>query len=410
MATAIVRPDDVRKRNRQRIVSTLRREGVMSRTDLASTTGLSAATVSAITSDLLSENLLRLEDALEAPAAGRGRPKVSLGLDPEAALVGAVVLQLNSVAVNIVDYRGHITCALRRDFDTLNASRDELRNALVGCMADAMARLGPRRDLLRRVAIGVQGATDVEGTTMLWSPITPHADLPIRDWFADAFGLPARLSNDCDVMARALNWRDPERYGSNFAAVLLSHGVGMGLFLRGGIINGTISSGTEFGHITHMPGGSMCRCGSRGCIEAYAGDDEIERRAAGISCDTPPPGLPHEPDVKAVADAARAGDRQALAAIEDAGKAIGYGLASLYALVDPFPVVLIGQGTIAFDLMQPALRAALAATMAGRRAPDITIDCIADAQPLMHEGCAINALLVLDSELARAESEFGDPT
>ncbi len=409
MSTAIVRPDDVRKRNRQRIVSTLRREGVMSRTDLASATGLSAATVSAITSDLLAEGQLRLENTIDLPATARGRPKVSLGLNPDAALVGAVILQLNLITVNIVDYRGNIVYEQRCELDTLNAKRDELKNALVDCMARAIEKLGSRSALLSRVAVGVQGATDVEGTVMLWSPITRHANLPIRDWFAEAFGLRTRLSNDCDVMARALNWRDPERYATNFAAVLLSHGVGMGLFLRGGIINGTVSSGTEFGHITHMPGGSMCRCGSRGCIEAYAGDYAIERRAAGLVGEAPPPGLPHEPDVAAVAAAARAGDRDAMTAIAEAGRAIGYGLASLYALVDPFTVVLIGQGTVAFDIMEPSIREALAATMAGRRAPDVAIDCIDDSQPLIREGCAINALLMLDDELAHTVKEPGVP-
>ncbi len=48
-------------------------------------------------------------------------------------------------------------------------------------------------------------------------------------------------------MAVALRWRDPERYRDDFIAILLSHGIGMGLVLKGELFTGTHSSGGEFG-------------------------------------------------------------------------------------------------------------------------------------------------------------------
>ena len=62
------------------------------------------------------------------------------------------------------------------------------------------------------------------------------------------------MENDCNMMAVALRWRDPERYRDDFIAILLSHGIGMGLVLKGELFTGTHSSGGEFGHMIHRPG------------------------------------------------------------------------------------------------------------------------------------------------------------
>ncbi len=402
MLTEVVRPDDVRRGNRRRVIATLRRGGAMSRTDITNTTGLSAATVSAITSDLLAQGILRHGDSGDHAGNGgaRGRPKVALAINPDAAMVGAVIFQLHSISASIIDYSGAVVSEATAVVETLQAGRDELRGALVSCVEDALGPLGKNRLQMKRIAVGVQGVTDVNGRQVNWSPVTREKALPMADWLEDVFRVPARLSNDCDMIARALNWRDPERYGSNFGAVLLDHGVGMGLFLRDTIINGTRSSGIEFGHMTHIPGGALCRCGNRGCIEAYAGDYAIERRATGEDTGSVPIGMTHEPDIAAIAQKAREGDASAVAAFREAGGAIGYGLANLFALVDPFPVALIGSGTAGFDVMEPAIRDAMAHTMAGRMANGIAIEHYIDERPLMREGCAVSALLVLDDELA----------
>ncbi|CAN0598471.1 unnamed protein product, partial [Laminaria digitata] len=102
-APAIVRSDDVRKRNRRRILAAVRRGNLVSRTDIGQQTGLSAATVSAITSSLLQEGLLMLPPAMgEAPAGGRGRPKVALAINPDAGLVGSVIFQFNRISAALI--------------------------------------------------------------------------------------------------------------------------------------------------------------------------------------------------------------------------------------------------------------------------------------------------------------------
>ncbi|TIX95076.1 MAG: ROK family protein, partial [Mesorhizobium sp.] len=134
-----------------------------------------------------------------------------------------------------------------------------------------------------RIALAIQGITDSHARAMLWSPITPQTNIAFADILEREFGIPAIMENDCNMMAVALRWRDPDRYRDDFIAILLSHGIGMGLVLKGELFTGTHSSGGEFGHMIHRPGGALCRCGRRGCVEAYAGNYAIWRNARQLS-------------------------------------------------------------------------------------------------------------------------------
>lgn len=402
IVTIVIRSNEVRRGNRGLVLSTVRRGGLVSRTDIGARTGLSAATVSAITSDLIADGFLVQASEPNPAAAGRGRPKVSLSVNPEAALIGVVIFQLNYFSAAVLDYSGATIAEYKRELTSVELEPSEISETLVECLREALGKSGRKSEKLMRIAVGVQGVTDVSRTSLLWSPITEHRDLKIAEWLTEVFKVPTTVSNDCDLIARALNWRDLERYGSSFAGIMLSYGVGMGLFLRGSIVNGLNTSGTEFGHMVFRPDGALCRCGRRGCIEAYAGDYAISRAAAGLPENSPPSEPSEYIDFDAIVAAARKGEPAAAKAIHTAGQAIGTGLVSLFALVDTFPIALIGRSTSAFDLMEKPIRETLSNTVAGGDMTEINIDCFANEKPLVREGCAVTALLALDEEIADA--------
>src|SRR5690606_11074222 len=101
---------------------------------------------------------------------------------------------------------------------------------------------------------------------------------------------------------------------------------------------GTRSSGGEFGHMIHIPGGDLCRCGRHGCIEAYAGNYAIWRNARGLHERDGFVAHIEDHDMLELAETARAHDGPERAAYRTAGEAIGTGLGSLFALIDPAPV------------------------------------------------------------------------
>ena len=173
----------------------------------------------------------------------------------------------------------------------------------------------------------------------------------------------------------------------------------MGLVLRGELFTGAYSSGGEFGHMVHRPGGALCRCGRRGCIEAYAGNYAILREAAGRSDQTAADADVDPQTMLELANDARAGEGPARDAFRRAGEAIGYGLGSLFALIDPAPVAIVGPGTLAFDMMEPSIRDAIAQTAGGQHDAAISFDLETDEMPLILEGSARRALEAVDNEL-----------
>ncbi len=394
-----IRHDDLRKRNRAMVISAVRRAGQPSRTEIAATTGLSHSTISTISSDLIGEGILAESKGGEPALMKRGRPQVGLALDPDAAAVVAVVLSLNSLSAALIDYAGNTIAEESRRLVTQRMEADTLVDECIGIVRRLIEANSKGAGAVLRIAVAIQGVTDSGSRTLLWSPITPHDDIPFADKLEQEFGVPVTVENDCNMIAEALRWRDPSRYRDDFIAILLSHGIGMGLVIKGELFTGTQSSGGEFGHMIHRPDGALCRCGRRGCIEAYAGNYAIWRNARQGDENAEPLADLSDDDIRALADAARDHDGPEREAFRKAGEAIGFGLGSMFALFDPAPLAFVGVGATAFDLMEPHVRAAIAKTAGGLHSKAISFDTEPNEVPLIREGCMMRALLYVDDEV-----------
>ncbi len=397
-----IRHDDLRRNNRAMVLAAVRRAGRLSRTEIAGLTGFSHSTISAISGGLIEEGALcetaRSEEA-DPLLSRRGRPQIGIALAPQAASVIVMTLVLNHLSAALIDYAGNIVDEDGTALDTLSASREQLGAAVLQAGERILekaqaAKAGP----VRRIVLAVQGITDKPGRALVWSPITSSTEVNFAGLMEDRFSIPTIVENDCSMIAAALQAREPRRH-DDFAAVLLSHGIGMGMMLGGTLFSGTRSSGAEFGHMIHRPGGALCRCGKRGCVEAYAGSYAIWRNGTGNSEDAPPASQIPRDAIARLTEAARNGGTRERKALDQAGEALGTALGSLFALVDPLPVTFVGSGTVAFDLIKPGVRRGLASTAGGSRAGNIVLRVEADEMPLIQRGSAARALNFLDAEL-----------
>src|SRR3546814_6722818 len=64
---------------------------------------------------------------------------------------------------------------------------------------------------------------------------------------------------------------------------MIGHGVGMGMLRDGGPFPGSRGFSSEIGHVRRLPGGAQCRCGQRGCIEAYLADYALYRDGRSVA-------------------------------------------------------------------------------------------------------------------------------
>jgi predicted NBD/HSP70 family sugar kinase len=399
----IARSDDIRRVNQRHILDALRRGGPMARKQVADATGMSASTVTAITAQLIDRGAIREVEAAgepqDRPLARRGRPQVQLAIDPLFASVGVISLSLNRISAALIDFSGGLIREKTLNVPTRELDEAALKARMIAALADVRELSRGAAGPIRHVAIALQGVTDTAASRLLWSPITPLRNLTFHGEFAHAFGTPVDVANDCNMMAQGLRWTAGHGPQDSFAAILLAHGIGMGLVLKGELFTGTGSSGAEFGHMTLVPDGALCRCGRRGCIEAYAGDYAIWRNARGLDALTPPSDAVSGRDMGELAAAAKRADGPERRAYRIAGAAIGSGLRSLFALFDPFPVHFAGSGVLAFDLMEGPIREAIGDSSFGVPHRDLVFRCYPDEFPLVRNGCAMGALVRLDSDL-----------
>jgi predicted NBD/HSP70 family sugar kinase len=392
--------DQIRRQNRSIILQALRRTGTRARIDLGRQTHLSPATVTSITSDLIAENIVTgVEDTGQKTKAARGRPRALLSLNADAACVLAIKISVNTIDLALVDYRGLRIARARALFDSATATAEDFGRTLVAATLRFLDE-DARRARPAIVSVAAQGVVDDAAGTVTWSPAFVVRHVPVVGPLVAALGVACRLSNDTNMIAEALHRSDPARYGGTFAVIFMDYGVGMGLFVNDRLFVGETGAAAEIGHANHMPGGALCRCGRRGCLEAYLADYAIQRHALGLDPATPPADIPMPPDTIArlidEAERGNAGARQAFAA---AGEALGYAIARLVASLDPGRIVVTGGAIPAWPLIQASVHAALREALVEDLRCHVIIEPVDWEEDLALRGTVARGLHELDTRV-----------
>lgn len=354
--------------NRGRLIEALRRQGPLPRVELARSTGLSFPAISAITSRLIADELLCEaeagamswpDDTDEVDADGlngrrRGRPAVLLTMNPEFGRIIAVSLRMNLIETLIADFSGSGLAQSRLALPTRALDAEALRD-LVIAQIDAMlvATDTPRHRLLG-IGIALQGIVNADTGRHLWSPALSITDIDVAKPIRQAFEVEVVMANDAVAVALALAAAEPALAQGLSATIMVGHGVGMGVVVDGEARWGA-GAGSEIGHVKLAPDGPQCRCGQRGCIEAYLADYALYRDARTF-LDLPPAlsQQPSEAQMALLHEQALSGDPHLEHLFRQAGRALAEAVAATISVLRPHHVILAGPGLQAFDLMRRA--------------------------------------------------------
>lgn len=223
-------------------------------------------------------------------------------------------------------------------------SCDEICKAITKCLCDD--------GVLRREIIGVgvcaPGQIDSLNGLIVSSPnLKRWTNFPVRKRLERCLKLPVTLENDANAAALG-----EQRFGAgknvdNFIYVTVSTGIGSGIVANGELVRGCSGGAGEIGHMTVVPGGNLCGCGKRGCLEAYASGTAIEKFVQneirkGCRSKHFSPYKVSEITGQVVAKAAKEGDGLAIRAREMAAGYLGLGLANVINLLNPERVILGG--------------------------------------------------------------------
>ncbi len=338
---------------RLRIFNYIRASGPVARARVARVLGISPGTVSTITADLIEAGLLHeVPDHRKRVTSPRGRPPVGLAARPEAFLTAGIKLSTRDRTGVLVDSAGNRLAAAQSDGPFKTMPLAEQVDAIGAMVDDLLSRAGRTRAELAAVGLGMPGFVQNATGSVHWSPVLGDKEVDLGPFATRRLGVPVVVDNDANLVALAELWFGLGRERADFAVVTIEQGVGFGMVLDHELFRGSTGFGVELGHTKVMIDGALCRCGQRGCLEAYLADYAIARDAA-LALDLPEAGHPPIPDMIAMLRVrADAGDPRAADIFRRAQRFLAVGLSTVVNLFDPTLLILSG-GRMRYDWLDP---------------------------------------------------------
>jgi predicted NBD/HSP70 family sugar kinase len=354
---------DLRRGNRASLLRHLYFEGPLSRQELGRDTGLSAGSISNVVGELIADGMVEEAGAVESDG---GRPRMLLQVAPGYGYVVGVDVGETRVRVELFDLA--LTERASADMPLSDSGHDVdhvVSLALQG-IAGVVREAGIDDSEVLGVGVGVPGivAHDaapgalpgdgedivVHGQTIGWDAV------PLGRLLRAGTTLPLFIDNGAKTLGQAEMWFGAGRGSDNVVIALIGSGVGACVVTNGKPYHGASSSAGEWGHTTLRVGGRTCRCGSRGCLEAYVGAEALLGRWPAAPRDV------SEETALAALLAAADTDPEAEALLAEAAEYLGAGIADLINLFNPHRIVLGGwAGLMLGPRVLPAVREVAAA-------------------------------------------------
>jgi predicted NBD/HSP70 family sugar kinase len=331
VSTAPPRPTQASGGGAGAILQLVRSRQAATRADLAAMTGLARSTVAQRVDALLARGLLVSRG--DSPSTG-GRPATLLAFNDGAGVVLCGDLGATHSRVAVTDLGGTVLAQTRHEI-AIAEGPEVVLGWLEATFDGLLDEVGRGHDAVRGVGVGLPGPVEFATGRPVSPPIMPGWDrYPVGDRLATRYGVPALVDNDVNIMAVGEHW-STWRHEAFLLFVKMGTGIGSGIVAGGHVHRGADGAAGDIGHI-HVPDHDdiVCRCGNRGCLEAFAGGGAMAARLREAGLDT------HTS--LDVVDRVRAGHPVATQLIREAGRAVGGVLATCVNMLNPAVIVIGG--------------------------------------------------------------------
>jgi glucokinase len=251
-------------------------------------------------------------------------------------LVVGIDIGGTKTAVLVCDRHGNV--AARAVAPTALGTPETVVERIALAVEAALAEAGAATADVAALGVGVPGRVDSAAGSVTLAVNLGWHDLPLGRRLEERLGIRTILEND--VRAAALGLYRRRVFGSvqSLAFLAIGTGISAGVVLDGRLHRGATGLAGEIGHVVVDRTGPLCACGLHGCFEAISAGPAIAKAVHEL-------GISRADDsaAEAVFAAAAAGDDRATAAIESAGRAVGWGI-QLLALAYDVDRIVIGGG------------------------------------------------------------------
>ena len=384
-------PELMRAINRFHVMDAIRRHGPIARVEISERTELSPTTVSAITAALLDDGLITPRQVGTVRDAARGRPRVLLELNPDAARVVGVKITPHGIVHVVADFQGdmlaELTQPVRVDRQPADVIADLVEDGVRRCVANA----GLRLDAVESVCVALPGVVEHATGLVRQSPILRDGNVAFGKALFARLGLATLVESDANAITIGEHWFRQCRDIDDFAVVTVEHSLGLGVMHGGELFRGAKGLSFNLGDLVMAANGG-----------ARAGSARLADHAAEPAILAPVAEKAETQDavrlgraMELVRERIEAGDNELNAAVLRAGEALGLAIANLVTLFAPPRVVLVGSALVLGDHLMGALKKTLEAAVP-RWLADVAEISVDDADDVAWaRGAAAAALLEL---------------
>ena len=348
---------DVRRANRSVLLAKLYRSGPLSRHELAQSTALSQASVSNLIGEMIGEGLVEEAGFVESDG---GRPRVLLRVAPGYGYAVGADVGETRVRMELFDLSMAPLAKAEYPLSSAAPKPDEVLARLLDGLGSVVDQAGVDPSTVLGLGVAVSGVVERTRDAVVHAQTLGWDGVPLGAMLRAGTDIPVLVDNGAKTLGQAELWFGAGRGSRHVVVALVGSGVGASVVADGASYRGSHSSAGEWGHTTIVYGGRECRCGARGCLEAYVGAEGILDRFRQANRGRPAPG-PDEETALAALIAQAPSSRTAAKVLDETAGYLGAGLGTLVNRFNPERIVLGGWAGLALGgSLLPRIREATA--------------------------------------------------
>lgn len=330
--------------------------GVLSRAEIARSLGLSRASLTRAMRILVSQRLV-VEVGTDVRGA-TGRPSELLQVSSGQWEFLGIKLTKDRLYAAVTDLGGRVLALHEEAID------DTAAEPLAEQITLVLERLRDAHPAICAIGVSLPGDVMLRAgeSVVAASVFLGWHEVPFARMLEERTGIATFTANDVHALTAKEHWFGAGAGRGSMVLVTVGEGLGLGLIANGQVSTGEHGRLGRIGHLPVLGGGPDCGLGHAGCASSYLPSPVIVRNAG------------HEGKTyDQVVELARDGDEGALAAFEDAGRALGVLLATAVHIADPSAIVLTGDGLPVYDLARATVDESMRAAMAPYTEP-VTVE------------------------------------
>ncbi len=332
--------------NRSLILNTIRKEGPISRAEIAKQTKLTPPTVSNLVKELIETNMVI--ESTQGESRGGRKPTMLIINSKGSYIIGADVGP-DSIYAVISDLNADILVETELKIP-VPITNEGFLSLLTETIINLLGKdPSIKEERLIGMGVAMHGIVDVPNGVSLYAPNLQLRDIPIKAHLEDVFKMTVRVENDARAMALGESWFGHGSKIEDCVCVNVGSGIGAGFIINGQLYHGNGYLSGEIGHMTIDIDGPKCSCGNYGCLQALASGPSIAEQmkkalAMGQKSVLSERYLGKFDQItsETIYKAALEGDALSVHILHQAGVYLGIGLTNVVHLINPKRIIIGG--------------------------------------------------------------------